>query len=90
MLEFVLRNAEERNGHDDNYYEHMLADSITETLKMGCPEAGLQESQVYGHISYNINAPTRELLDEALILVDKSIGLWLTVFNIDKMVNKYR
>ncbi len=87
-LEFVLNDAEERNGKSHAYYSDALVNMIDKELKSKTfPSATLDEKSVYGYVGITVTADTSREMDEALIVCGDVIERWKTKFKIDLMKN---
>jgi hypothetical protein len=83
-LEFVLRDAEERNQQPGGYYVTQLIDMLDEAFK-GDPERGIESHESYGHVSLCLRAEDLDGLLDGLGVCDTIIERWIKRFNVDKM-----
>lgn len=83
VLEFVLHDAEERNGLEYGEYETRLAKMLNEALEES--PAWIADNTSYGSLSYRLAAESEEELKAALPLCEKAVKAWLAKYNVKQM-----
>lgn len=84
QIEFILRDAEDRNGHEPDYYTDELDKMLSEAAK-AFPTARFTECCTYGSYSVTLYAETLEELQQYMAVADKTIANWIAKYGINRM-----
>lgn len=82
-LEFVLHDTAERNGFT-NYEEALWAD-IKAEFKDDPDISAPQETQGYGHISFQVMAPTAAALEATFPRCEAVVKRWKAKYHVERM-----
>ncbi len=83
-LEFVLSDAEDRNGHDRGYYFEKLRVAMNDEFHSH-PNYELQETSEYGHLSMAFTGWTPKQHQEMLPRIERVVQAWIKQYRIDHM-----
>lgn len=84
LLEFVLNDAEQRNGKEHGHYSGELSKALRQAFESSDSVWHVEE-QGYGYISHAIAADSWPQLNEALSICEGVVIAWAQKYNVEGM-----
>lgn len=81
-LEFILREAEEREERECDFYADELLVMIRVSLMTG---GHVSETEMYGHLAFNLVCGSPEDLQFNIAQVEKAVALWADTYRIHRL-----
>lgn len=83
-LEFVLSDAEDRNGHERDYYFEQLRLAMNEEFRSH-RDYELCETSAYGNLSMSFTGPDYSMHVAMLPRIERVVSAWIRQYRIDRM-----